>query len=219
MTRLVAAICVLLASVPAAAQNAPRLPWFAIDVHAATVGIPQAEGWVPALGTTTEYPGRNFGLSGGVTVYPFKLGLITLGIGATVSSAKATAETTVITGSGATQTITVTQVVRTGVTNLIPQVSLNFGRRLGWSYISGGMGRTKVKSRADAIGTKPEIVVPEAWNQTINFGGGAKWFPKPHLGAGFDIRFVKLGSRSPTDVLASAKRTQQWTISAGISVQ
>lgn len=219
MKYVVGVICVLLVSVPAAAQNPSRLPWFAADVHAATVGIPQAEGWVPALGTSTVYPGRNFGLSGGATVYPFKLGLITFGIGATMSTAKATAETKVISGSGATQTVKVTQIVRTSVTNLIPQISLNFGRRLGWSYISAGLGRTKVDSRADAMDTTPEIVVPTAWNQAINFGGGARWFMKPHLGAGFDIRFVKLGSRSPTDVLPSAKRTQQWTISAGISIQ
>ena len=42
---------------------------------------------------------------------------------------------------------------------------------------------------------------------------------KPHLGAGFDVRFVKLGSRSATDTLPAAKRTQVWTISAGISIQ
>lgn len=219
MTRLVAALCVLLASVPAGAQNAPRLPWFAVDVHAATVGIPQAEGWVPDLGTSTMYPGRNFGVSGGLTIYPVKLGRFTFGIGTTLSAAKATAKTEVVSGSGASQTVTVSQIVRTSVTNLIPQVSINFGRRLGWSYVSAGLGRTKVRSRADAIGTTPEIVVPEAWNSALNFGGGAKWFMKPHLGAGFDIRFVKLASRSPTDVLPSAKRTQQWTISAGISIQ
>lgn len=219
MKAVFALVCLLLVSVPAAAQNPERLPWFAADVHVATIGLPQAEGWVPALGASTVYPGRNFGVAGGATVYPFKLGPITFGVGATVSTAKKSAETKVVTGSGTTQSTAVTQIVRTGVTNLIPQISLNFGRRLGWSYISAGLGRTKVTSRADAIGTTPEIVVPAAWNDAINFGGGARWFPKPHLGAGFDIRFVKLGSRSATDVLPSAKRTQQWTISAGIAIQ
>ena len=38
---------------------------------------------------------------------------------------------------------------------------------------------------------------------------------KAHLGAGFDVRFVKLGSRSATDTLPSAKRTQMWNISVG----
>jgi hypothetical protein len=201
------------------AQNPDRLPWFAFDLHAATIGLPQAEGWVPDLDTTTVYPGRNFGVMGAATVYPFRVGVMTFGIGASVSKASKSAETKVVSGSGATQTVVVTQVVRTGVTNLIPQISLNFGRKLGWSYISAGLGRTKVTSSADAIGSAAEIVVPEAWNSAINFGGGARWFMKPHLGASLDIRFVKLGSRSPTDVLPSAKRTQQWSISAGISIQ
>ncbi len=42
---------------------------------------------------------------------------------------------------------------------------------------------------------------------------------KPHLGASFDVRFVKLASRSATDTLPSAKRTQLWNISVGISIQ
>lgn len=212
------------------AQTKERLPWFAVDLHAATVGLPQAEGWVPppvittdASGNTTtsalEYPGRNWGLAGGVTVYPLRLGIFTFGVGASMITGKGTAETVAVTGSGATATETVTNIVRTGITSLAPQISVNFGHKLGWSYISGGVGRTKIDSRADAMATRPEVVVPEAWNQAINFGGGAKWFMKPRLGASFDVRFIKLGSRSGTDLLPSAKRTQMWNISAGISIQ
>jgi hypothetical protein len=110
-------------------------------------------------------------------------------------------------------------VVRTGITNLAPQLSINFGQGLGWSYLSAGLGRSKVTSSADAVGATPGIIVPDSWNAALNFGGGARWFMKPRLGAGFDVRFVKLGSRSATDTLPSAKRTQMWTISAGISIQ
>jgi hypothetical protein len=80
-------------------------------------------------------------------------------------------------------------------------------------------GRVKVTSRADAVGSTPAIEVPEAWNSALNFGGGARWFMKPHLGAGFDVRFVKLASRSATATLPAAKRTQSGIISAGISIQ
>ena len=96
---------------------------------------------------------------------------------------------------------------------------MNFGHKLGWSYLSAGVGKSKVSSRADAAGTTPEDVVPDSWNSALNFGGGAKWFMKKHLGASFDARFVKLSSRSPTDTLPSAKRTQLWNISVGISIQ
>ena len=97
----------------------------------------------------------------------------------------------------------------------MPQVSINFGRKLGWSYLSAGLGVSKVTSRADAVGSTPAIEVPDAWNSALNFGGGARWFMKPHLGAGFDVRFVKLGSRSATATLPAAKRTQVWNISVG----
>ena len=204
----------------ALAQNSERLPFFAVDLHAATGGLPQAEGWVPVVSTDTPLPGRSWGVGAGATVYPFRLGLVTFGFGASLTTAKGKGESLTITsGSGSTATTRVTPIVRTGITNLAPQVSINFGRRLGWSYMSAGLGSSKVTSSADAVGTTPEIVVPEAWNSAINFGGGAKWFMKPHLGASFDVRFIKLSSRSPTDTMPSAKRTQLWNISAGISLQ
>jgi len=205
---------------PAAAQRPERLPWFTVDAHAATVGLPQAEGWVPAVSADTVLPGRNWGLSTGATVYPFRLGLITFGAGASVIVGKGSGESLTITdGSGATATTRVTPVVHTGITSLAPQVSINFGRKLGWSYISAGLGVSKVTSRADAVGSTPAVEMPEAWNSALNFGGGARWFMKPHLGASFDVRFVKLASRSATATLPSAKRTQVWNISAGISIQ
>jgi hypothetical protein len=85
--------------------------------------------------------------------------------------------------------------------------------------LSAGLGVSKVTSRADAVGSTPAVEVPEAWNSAINFGGGARWFMKPRLGAGFDVRFIKLGSRSATETLPAARRTQLWNISAGISIQ
>jgi hypothetical protein len=64
-------ILILLIATPVSAQAPERLPWFTVDAHAATVGLPQAEGWVPEVSADTELPGRNWGLSTGATVYPF----------------------------------------------------------------------------------------------------------------------------------------------------
>lgn len=217
----VALIALLLVALPAAAQPVKeKLPLFAVDLHAATVGLPQAEGWVPVVSTDTELPGRNWGFGGGATIYPLRLGGVSFGFGASLLTGKGSGESlTITTGSGSTATTRVTPVVHTGVTHLLPQLSINFGHKLGWSYVSAGLGRSKVTSRADAVGTTPEQVVPEAWNSALNFGGGAKWFMKPHLGASFDARWVKLASRSASGTLPSAKRTQMWNISAGISIQ
>lgn len=211
----------LLLATPALAQTpAERLPWFAIDLHAGTVGLPQAEGWVPVVSADTELPGRAWGAGVGGTVYPLRLGIMTLGMGASFTTARGKSESLTITSrSGSTATTRVTPAVRTSMTSLAPQLSINFGQKLGWSYLSAGVGRSKVTSSADAVGSTPGIVVPDSWNSALNFGGGARWFMKPRLGAGFDVRFVKLGSRSATDTLPAARRTQMWTISAGITLQ
>lgn len=215
-------MALLLVSSPAAAQTSERLPWFAIDLHPATVGLPQAEGWVPVVSVDTVLPGRAWGVMAGATVYPVRFGIMTLGVGASLTTAKGKSDPLeVVTGTGATATTSpaTTPIVRTGITNLSPQLSINFGHKLGWSYLSAGLGRSKVTGSADAVGTTPGKVVPDSWNSALNFGGGAKWFMKPHLGAGFDVRFVKLASRSPTATLPSARRTQMWSISVGISIQ
>lgn len=210
----------LAAAAPVAAQTAERLPWFAIDLHGARVGLPSAEGWVPVVPATTPLPGRGWGIAGGATVYPLKLGGATLGLGVSLATGRASSEPLTRTDAGATATtVPTTTTVTTRVTSVLPQLSVNFGHKLGWSYLSAGYGRSKVASRSEAFGTAPGQTVPEAWNAAINFGGGARWFMKPHLGAGFDVRFTKLGSRAASGVLPAAKRTQMVTLSVGISIQ
>ncbi len=204
----------------AAAQAREPLPLLAVDLHAASVGLPSAEGWIPDVSLDTPVPGRAWGIAGGVTVYPLRIGFVTLGLGAAISSAQGKSDSIeIIEGSGATQTTRITPIVRTQVLSLTPQVSINFGHKLGWSYLSAGLGRTKVDSSADAVGITPQLVVPARWNQALNFGGGARWFMKRRLGAGFDVRFVKLGSRAASGLIPPARRTQMITFSAGITLQ
>jgi hypothetical protein len=216
----VVAFVLLLASSNVMAQERQPLPWFAIDLHAASIGLPTAEGWIPVVSEDTPIPDRAWGPAVAATVYPFRAGIMTFGFGAAFSTGQGKSDSLeIITGSGSTATTRVTPVVRTQVTSLIPQVSINFGHKFGWSYLSAGLGRTKVESSADAVGTEPQIIVPAAWNQALNFGGGARWFMKPRLGAGFDVRFVKLGSRGATAALPAARRSQMITFSAGLSIQ
>jgi opacity protein-like surface antigen len=210
-----------LMAAPAIAQTKEPLPRFAFDLHAASVGLPTAEGWipVPVLGDT-PLPGRGWGVAGGVTAYPLKLGVMTIGIGAALSSGKGKGEAlSITTGSGANAVTVVTPVFHTQVLNLVPHLSINFGHKLGWSYLSAGVGRTRVSASAGVTSTLPQVILPDTWNQALNFGGGARWFMKPRLGAGFDVRFIKLGSRGASADIPSARRTQMITFSAGISFQ
>ena len=212
---------VLIAAIPASAQEREPLPWFAIDLHAASVGLPTAEGWipVPVIGDT-PLPGRAFGASAAVTAYPFKLGIMTFGFGAAIASTKGKGEAlTITTGSGSNAVSVVTPVFRTQALHVVPQVSINFGHKLGWSYLSAGVGTSRIAASADASPTTPQVTLPESWNQALNFGGGARWFMKRRLGAGFDVRFIKLGSRAESGDIPSARRTQMVTFSAGITLQ
>lgn len=231
--RYLVAVFVFFMASPVMAQDEPeRIPWFVIDAHAATVGLPQAEGWVPEVATTTELPGRNWGTSFGATVYPVRLGVMTIGVGALMMRGSGTADTlgpppTTTGTSSSPPPRPVIATVSTSITHLVPHLSLNFGKKQGWSYLSAGMGRSKSSSVSHAIGTTNELVVPESSERTINFGGGARWFMKPHIGAGFDVRFIKLPSRSvaggaptmPSTAALPVPGTRLWSISAGISIQ
>lgn len=213
-------VCLALGVHSANAQTREPLPWLAIDLHAASIGLPTAEGWIPDVPADAPVPDRGWGVSGAATLYPLRVGIFTFGVGAALSSGKAKSDSlATTTGSATTTRGRVTPIVRTSVVHLLPQVSINFGHKLGWSYLSAGLGRTRVDSSADADGAAPQTRVPASWNQALNFGGGARWFMKPRLGAGFDVRFVKLGSRGATAVLPSARRTQMITFSAGVSIQ
>lgn len=222
---------VLIATTPARAQQpVERLPWAVSDFHLAWVGVPTAEGRVPVVPADTPLPGRGRGMGAGVTIYPVKLGKMTLGIGGSFLTGSGTSsaltETTPATPGTTTTAATlevikpVTTIVTTKITSLMPQLSINFGRRLGWSYLSAGIGRSKVASTAAAFRLVPQQSVAQVWESALNFGGGARWFMKTHLGAGFDVRFVQLPSRTATELLpVSGKRTRNWTISGGISIQ
>jgi hypothetical protein len=217
---LLAAFVVLAAPSTAIAQEREPLPWFAIDLHAASIGLPTAEGWIPEVSADTPVPDRAWGPAGTVTAYPVRFGIMTLGVGVGMSTARGKSDSLeIVSGTGASETVRITPIVRTKVINLVPQLSINFGHKLGWSYLSAGLGRTKVESSADAVGITPQVIVPAAWNQALNFGGGARWFMKRRFGAGFDVRFIKLGSRAASGSVTSAKRTQMITFSGGISIQ
>ena len=76
------------------------------------------------------------------------------------------------------------------ITSLSPQLSLNFGNGSGWSYLSAGLGAD------DMVARHRRICVDYPPNsdrlKTLNYGGGARWFIKPHLAFSFDVRFYAI---------------------------
>jgi len=77
---------------------------------------------------------------------------------------------------------------------LAPQLSFNFGTTNGWSYLSAGGG----PARVEAAETRSI--------QSVNAGGGARWFLNAHAAIGFDIRMHKLAAKGafPRTTLVSA---------------
>ena len=89
------------------------------------------------------------------------------------------------------------------LTTVSPQISVNFGSRDGWSYLSAGVGRTSIATRtspfADADredGIDPGLLLEHDGFSSFNLGGGARWFVKSRLAFSFDVRFHMLGSGS-----------------------
>jgi hypothetical protein len=82
----------------------------------------------------------------------------------------------------------------TEMTAVTPQLSLNFGRREGWSYVSGGMGwATLSVERED----QPYEDAPTRV-RSINYGGGARWFAGKHVAFNLDFRFHRIAAQEAT---------------------
>jgi hypothetical protein len=105
--------------------------------------------------------------------------------------------------------------VRQELKGLSGQVSLNFGDRNGWSYLSGGMGPVTFKSFLGE--TSPTAAAPN--KMTINMGGGARWFFARHVAFMFDVRFYLIRPEVVTGPFPGRQRSRLVFLSGGVSFQ
>jgi hypothetical protein len=102
--------------------------------------------------------------------------------------------------------------VRTHFSAVSPQLSFNFGKRDGWSYVSGGLGRaTFFLDQADQA-----TDVIHGHTKSLNYGGGARWFTKKHVAFAFDLRWYALSPRPATDTSPAFPRTKNMVFTAGV---
>ena len=194
------------------AQDPPsRIPWFVVDAHATVPRFPSND---TALADSrdleaSELPGRGWGAQVGLHIYPLRWRVITFGVGGEVAVGRATktpnVDTTVALRSAR-------EVFRT----IAPQLSFNFGNGNGWSYLSGGLGRSTWAIVPEGQENHPPDSEPL---KTINYGGGARWFIKPRLAFSFDVRFYAINPGTPFGVLPGSPRTTLMVIGAGVSVK
>jgi|SRR5215471_2051436 len=214
MTRVVVflATALLLSGVPARAQDPPPpIPLFVFDVQANFPNFPQNDALADSRGMVlSELPGRGFGGQAAVQIHFFRFKAITFGAGGQAMMSQATQTPS---EQAAGQIRPVTEKFR----SLGAQLSLNFGNGNGWSYLSGGIGRSNWSIVPD--GAEPLEGDEEAL-KTINYGGGARWFAKSHLAFSFDVRFYAINpgvASLPNH--GGSPRTTFFVIGAGVSLK
>ena len=216
---LVVAAAFLALPLPTLAQQHQPIGRFVVDVHGTSAGLPTGPGWTPDVPSDTELPSRAIGLDVGGHVYLVRFRRVALGVGATWGLARGRTRPVDV-PEGTSNPIFRAPEVTTRLATLAPQVSLNFGHSLGWSYLSAGLGRTRVESEAVATtGTIQYVARDSDWTKTLNFGGGARWFINDHLGVGFDLRWHKVSIVPATATRPAASRASLLTAGVGISIK
>jgi hypothetical protein len=180
------------------AQTEPGPPGpYVIDLRGAMLGMPNAIEFYPSLPVDATIPGRAFGLEVGAHMLPWQLGSARVGVGASVL---------VVRGLVGPPDVSAT------ATALAPQVSLNFGTADGWSYVGGGVGPGRIRTR---VSGDPDVTAETGSVSTFNVGGGVRWFLNSRMAVGFDVRFYRFGASSSL----GSPATTRTALSVGMSVR
>jgi len=212
----VPAVLILLAFADsAAAQQKDPLPIFAADLR----GIFARHKTEPSVATELQVepgnlPTRSFGIVGGAHVYALRGRKIALGVGGTMLFGGGSKTLDVEQTGG---TVTQSPTVKRHFRSIVPEISLNFGHRNGWSYISGGFfGQSRLYlDREDA----PATDVPT--RKTLTYGAGARWFTTSHLAFSVDIRWYSVAEQPavPATNVMLEPRTTLMVLSGGIAIK
>jgi hypothetical protein len=206
-------VCLAIAA-SATAQPKEPIPPFAVDIRGAFARHKAEPSVATDLGVTAaNLPTHSLGLVGGAHVYPLRSKRVTLGLGGHVVMARGSAAVDIV--DPATKVTTKSPTVRRHFTTVAPEISLNFGHRNGWSYVSGGMfGRSKqYLDRADA----PAATTP--YRKTLNYGGGARWFTTEHVALSVDFRWYSVAEQLAAAGVIAQPRTTLLVLSGGLAIK
>jgi hypothetical protein len=99
-------------------------------------------------------------------------------------------------------------------TEWAPQLSLNFGSGDGWSYLSGGAGKSRWSIVPD--GGSPQDA-DQVWVWTVDYGGGARWFARSRIAFIIDFRVHAINAGPPQATLPGSPRVRMLILSAGVA--
>ena len=156
----------------------------------------------------TNLPSGGFGLSLGAHWYPIHSKLVTLGIGGEWLAARGSQTVEAVDEAAPSPT------VRDRFSVISPQVSINFGGRNGWSYISGGIGRAKL-----TMELADEPLPPAPWRRAINYGVGARWYTSVHVAVSLDLRWYAVDQEPVTLGRPLIPRMTLLMLSGGVALR
>lgn len=207
-------LSLLLLGSPAAAQEQEDEQGspgpFAVDIRGALARYGRDPVLASNVGAApARLPANGLGIDVGAHWYFFRWRAITFGIGASVLTSRGeqppSSDGQGGTGAG----------VRTTFSAVAPQLSFNFGTRRGWSYLSGGMASSRFH-----VATDPRADEPDRRAKTINYGGGARWFTRPHLAFTFDVRVYAISPQPAAGAGAPATpRMTLLVVSVGVAIK
>jgi hypothetical protein len=214
MVRIVGALLMCLGfAAPAAAQQDQPIGRFVADFRG-VYGRHKVEPSVANdLGVESgNLPARSWGVAGGAHIYFWHTNHITLGAGAETVWARGS-RTPDITNADGTTSPGVT--VRRHFFTIVPELSLNFGHRNGWSYISGGMFGTSTAylDRGDL----PASNLPH--RSALAYGGGARWFANERIAFSVDFHWYSVAEMPVGPTWVAEPRTTLLILSGGISIR
>ncbi len=198
-------------------QEEPAAPPgpFAVDLRGAVARYGQQLELAARRGLGPEQlPAGGLGLDLGAHWYPIRTRRVTIGVGASVLLASGTARPPAPEDS---RTPPPGPSVEMRFRALAPQLSLNFGHDRGWSYLSGGTGSSElvVTVSDERNGERP----PARRARTLNYGGGARWFARPHLAFTFDVRFYAISPLAEEGPAPAQPRMTFMAIGVGVAIK
>jgi hypothetical protein len=206
-------MCVLAIVACAAAAEAqddpPPIGPFVVDLRGSFPGFPQDPQLAASRGLDVrELPGRGLGADVAAHVYPLRWRALTVGLGGQLTLARARYAPS----ASAPAFRAVTERFR----SIAPQLSFNFGSGDGWSYVSGGLGPGVWSIVPDGRLAEP---ADEARLRVVSYGGGARWFARPHLAFTFDVRFYDIDPGVPQAGRPGSPRSRLIIMGAGVAVK
>jgi len=211
LIRLAAALGVVLCASAARAQEPPPpIGPFVVDLHATVPQFPSENQLLADSRSMllAELPGNGLGIQMAAHVYFLHWRAVTIGAGGEFATGRA--RQTPLEGQ------TTVRAAEETLTSIAPQLSFNFGTGSGWSYLSGGIAKSRWQIVPEGADLLPGDL---AWVKTINYGGGARWFAKPHLAFSFDVRFYAINPGPVNGDLPQTPRTTLMVIGAGVSLK